>query len=221
MRALHEAGPASPPRSLAPRDGNAGNPPFSVENVGARFLCLRQSLAFQLYPTAYSGEGGQALSEAAGWLAGYGEWRSAGRPEIADRTCFAAPPVGGRERDGRRQASDAEQKRPTWFRCRRAAAGQHRQRQTRPVHWRSLPAGIKANSRMAENLYRKAMGDGPQAVAATIFWLKTRARWKKTTVQEVAGPPSRLILSWRSSSATPAPDRSTSPALIDMTPNRE
>jgi hypothetical protein len=45
---------------------------------------------------------------------------------------------------------------------------------------------IKANSRMAENLYRKAMGDGPQAVSATIFWLKTRARWKETNVTEVA-----------------------------------
>jgi hypothetical protein len=43
---------------------------------------------------------------------------------------------------------------------------------------------IKANSRMAENLYRKAMGDGPQAVTATIFWLKTRAQWKEITVQE-------------------------------------
>mgnify|MGYP000090983498 CR=1 FL=1 len=54
-------------------------------------------------------------------------------------------------------------------------------------HYRSeLDTGhIKANSRMAENLYRKAMGDGPQAVTATIFWLKTRARWKETTVSEV------------------------------------
>ena len=43
---------------------------------------------------------------------------------------------------------------------------------------------IKANSRMAENLYKKAMGDGPQSVTATIFWLKTRAQWKETTVQE-------------------------------------
>ena len=30
------------------------------------------------------------------------------------------------------------------------------------------------------------MGDGPQAVTATIFWLKTRARWKETTVSEVS-----------------------------------
>jgi hypothetical protein len=51
---------------------------------------------------------------------------------------------------------------------------------------RELDTGhIKANSRMAENLYKKAMGDGPQAVTATIFWLKTRARWKETTINEV------------------------------------
>jgi hypothetical protein len=43
---------------------------------------------------------------------------------------------------------------------------------------------IKANSRMAENLYKKAMGDGPQSVTATIFWLKTRARWKETSIHE-------------------------------------
>ena len=54
-------------------------------------------------------------------------------------------------------------------------------------HYRSeLDTGhIKANSRMAENLYKKAMGDGPQAVTATIFWLKTRARWKEATVNEI------------------------------------
>ena len=55
-------------------------------------------------------------------------------------------------------------------------------------HYRTeLDTGhIKANSRMAENLYRKAMGDGPQAVTATIFWLKTRAKWKETTINEVS-----------------------------------
>jgi len=46
---------------------------------------------------------------------------------------------------------------------------------------------VKAKSRMAENLYKKAMGDGPQAVTATIFWLKTRAQWKETMVQEHTG----------------------------------
>ena len=46
---------------------------------------------------------------------------------------------------------------------------------------------IKANSRIAESLYKKAMGDGPQSVTACIFWLKTRAQWKETTVQEHTG----------------------------------
>ena len=43
----------------------------------------------------------------------------------------------------------------------------------------------KANARVAENLYRKATGDGREAVIAAIFWLKTRAGWKETQVQEV------------------------------------
>ena len=37
----------------------------------------------------------------------------------------------------------------------------------------------KANARVAENLYRKATGEGREAVTAAIFWLKTRARWKE------------------------------------------
>ena len=46
---------------------------------------------------------------------------------------------------------------------------------------------IKANSRIAESLYKKAMGDGAQSVTACIFWLKTRAQWKETIVQEHTG----------------------------------
>jgi hypothetical protein len=46
----------------------------------------------------------------------------------------------------------------------------------------------KANSRVAENLYRKAIGDGREAVVAAIFWLKTRAKWRETTVNEITGP---------------------------------
>ena len=46
---------------------------------------------------------------------------------------------------------------------------------------------IKANSRIAESLYRKALGDGSQSVTAAIFWLKTRARWKETSVRELSG----------------------------------
>jgi hypothetical protein len=44
---------------------------------------------------------------------------------------------------------------------------------------------IKATAKVAENLYRKATGDGREAVIAAIFWLKTRAGWKETVVQEV------------------------------------
>jgi hypothetical protein len=44
---------------------------------------------------------------------------------------------------------------------------------------------IKANTKVAESLYRKALGDGSQSVTAAIFWLKTRARWKETVVSEV------------------------------------
>ena len=44
---------------------------------------------------------------------------------------------------------------------------------------------IKANTKIAESLYRKALGDGSQSVTAAIFWLKTRAHWKETVVSEV------------------------------------
>jgi hypothetical protein len=44
---------------------------------------------------------------------------------------------------------------------------------------------VKANAKVAESLYRKAIGDGPQSVTAAIFWLKTRARRKETSVQEL------------------------------------
>jgi hypothetical protein len=49
--------------------------------------------------------------------------------------------------------------------------------------------GIKANARVAESLYRKATGDGREAVTAAIFWLKTRARWKEVSVHEHTGRP--------------------------------
>jgi hypothetical protein len=34
--------------------------------------------------------------------------------------------------------------------------------------------------------YRKALGGGRESVTAAIFWLKTRARWKETSVHEHA-----------------------------------
>ncbi len=45
----------------------------------------------------------------------------------------------------------------------------------------------KANARVAENLFRKASGDGRVSVTAAIFWLKARARWKETTLNEHTG----------------------------------
>ena len=45
----------------------------------------------------------------------------------------------------------------------------------------------KANARVAENLYRKATGEGRESVTAAIFWLKARARWKEVSVNEHSG----------------------------------
>ena len=47
----------------------------------------------------------------------------------------------------------------------------------------------KANAKVAENLFRKATGEGRESVTAAIFWLKTRARWKETMVNEVTHEP--------------------------------
>ncbi len=38
---------------------------------------------------------------------------------------------------------------------------------------------IKANAKVAGNLYRIANGNGREAVTAAIFWLKTRAGWSE------------------------------------------
>ena len=46
---------------------------------------------------------------------------------------------------------------------------------------------VKANAKVAENLFRKATGEGREAVTAAIFWLKTRAGWRETNVHEVSG----------------------------------
>jgi hypothetical protein len=46
---------------------------------------------------------------------------------------------------------------------------------------------VKANVRVAENLYRKATGEGRESVIAAIFWLKTRAGWRETSVHEIGG----------------------------------
>src|SRR5439155_14648765 len=45
----------------------------------------------------------------------------------------------------------------------------------------------RTNAKVAENLFRKATGDGREAVTAAIFWLKTRAGWKETSVHQLNG----------------------------------
>ena len=52
---------------------------------------------------------------------------------------------------------------------------------------------MKANAKVAENLYRKATGEGREAVIAAIFWLKTRAGWRETNVHEIGGLNNRPI----------------------------
>ena len=38
---------------------------------------------------------------------------------------------------------------------------------------------VKATAKVAESLFRKAMGEGSQSVTACIFWLKTRGGWRE------------------------------------------
>ena len=38
-------------------------------------------------------------------------------------------------------------------------------------------AHVRANTAVAQSLFRKATGNGPQSVTAAIFWLKCRAGW--------------------------------------------
>lgn len=61
--------------------------------------------------------------------------------------------------------------------------------ETLRTHYRDeLDLGVvKANSAVAQSLYKKATGDGAQSVTAGIFWLKTRAGWKETLVNEHTG----------------------------------
>ena len=53
---------------------------------------------------------------------------------------------------------------------------------------------IKANARVAESLYRKAIGEGRESVIAAIFWLKTRARWKEVSVHEHVAAQEQLAI---------------------------
>ena len=57
-------------------------------------------------------------------------------------------------------------------------------------HYRSeLDLGhVKANIKVAENLYCKATGEGRESVTAAIFWMKARAGWREIQRQEISGP---------------------------------
>ena len=59
-------------------------------------------------------------------------------------------------------------------------------------------AAIKAKAKVAENLYRRATGEGREAVIAAIFWLKARARWADHSTHELSGKdgePVRIVIS--------------------------
>jgi len=73
---------------------------------------------------------------------------------------------------------------------------------------------VKANAKVAENLFRKATGEGREAVIAAIFWLKTRAGWKETSVQELSAGGDGVLRIIRQI-VDPAPARD---AVLDLTP---
>ena len=70
----------------------------------------------------------------------------------------------------------------------------------------------KANARVAENLFRKATGDGRESVIAAIFWMKTRAQWKETQVTEMAGVQPKITITWKPPTEKPQPDELTGAA---------
>ena len=54
---------------------------------------------------------------------------------------------------------------------------------------------IDANSQIGKSLYEQAKNGN---TAAMIFWLKTRAGWKETQVQEHTGPDGQpLVINWQ------------------------
>ena len=58
------------------------------------------------------------------------------------------------------------------------------EKQLRAQYAQEIESGqIKVNATVAENLFRKATGDGREAVTAAIFWLKA-ARWKEVSMHE-------------------------------------
>jgi transposase len=53
---------------------------------------------------------------------------------------------------------------------------------------RELEFGLsKANAKVANSLFRKAIGEGREAAICAMFWLKTRAGWKETNIHQHEG----------------------------------
>lgn len=50
------------------------------------------------------------------------------------------------------------------------------------------------NAKVASSLYRRAIGDGPDAVKAAMFWLERRAGWKPPPREYVEQPGKREIV---------------------------
>lgn len=62
-------------------------------------------------------------------------------------------------------------------------------RTMRKHFWQELEVGhIEANAKVAQSLFKKATGDGNQAVQAAIFWLRARAGWRDKTPEAAEEP---------------------------------
>jgi hypothetical protein len=54
--------------------------------------------------------------------------------------------------------------------------------------WTELEVGhVEANAKVAASLFKKATGDGREAVVAAIFWLKCRAGWRERPATDELG----------------------------------
>lgn len=59
----------------------------------------------------------------------------------------------------------------------------------RKYYSEELQTGVAhANALVAQNLFNIATGNDKGAVAAAIFWMKTRAQWRETNRSEISGP---------------------------------
>jgi hypothetical protein len=67
--------------------------------------------------------------------------------------------------------------------------------QTLRLHYRDeIDAGVaQANAKVAQSLYKKAVGEGPQSASSAMFWLKTRAQWSEVQKHEHSGPDGSAI----------------------------